>query len=150
MELHQQPVDLTKVIEKALDENRKLAKEKNISIHYKPKITVQVIGDDMLLEKSFSETINNAVKFSTGREVAIETFDEGNRVLVKITNAGEEIPEEKLQRMTEAFGMAEQHMDKNAGLGLAIVSACQNLINGELNIESKTGMVTVTLGFRKE
>jgi len=150
MELHQQPVDLTKVIEKALEENRKLAEEKNISIHYKPKVTVQVIGDDMLLEKSFSETINNAVKFSTGREVTIETFEEDNKVLVKITNAGEEIPEEKLQRMTEAFGMADQHMDKNSGLGLAIVSACQNLVNGGLNIESKTGMVTVTLDYQKE
>lgn len=149
MGLHQQPVDLAKAIEKALSENRKLSEEKNITIHYEPKTMVQVMGDDMLLEKSLSETINNAVKFSTGREVTIETIDEENSVQVKITNAGEEIPEEKLQKMTEAFGLAGQHMDKNTGLGLAIVSACQNLINGSLNIESKTGMVTVTLDYRK-
>jgi len=150
MELHQKPVDLAKVLQKALEENRKLAKEKNISINYEPGTTWQVIGDDMLLEKSLSETINNAVKFSTGGEVTIEIVDIENRILVKITNAGEEIPEEKLQRMTEVFGMAGQHTDKDAGLGLAIVNACQNLVNGTLNIESKTGMIMVTLGYQKK
>lgn len=147
-ETRPQPVDLAKAIEKALAENKRFAEEKNIRIHYKHGTVLSVIGDDMLLEKSLSETINNAVKFSTGDEVTIEIFEAEDKISVKITNNGPDIPEEKLQKMTEAFGLAEQHRDKSAGLGLAIVSACQNLVNGSLNIESKAGKVTVTLGYR--
>jgi len=150
MEPHTQPVDMAKAIEKALEENKKFAEEKNIRIHYKSGTPVSVIGDGMLLEKSLSETINNAIKFSTGDEVTIEIFEADNKILVKITNTGSDIPEEKLQKMTKPFGLAEQHMDKSAGLGLAIVSACQNLVNGTLNIESKTGMISVTLGYLKK
>lgn len=150
LEPQTQPVDLAKAIEKALEKNRKFTKEKNIRIHYERGTPVSVIGDSMLLEKSLSETINNAVKFSTGDEVTIEIFEADNKILVKITNTGSDIPKEKLQKMTKPFGLAGQHMDKSAGLGLAIVSACQNLVNGGLNIESKTGMVTVTLSYRKK
>ena len=150
METYQKPVGLLPAIEKALEENKKITEEKNISINHKPKAIPPVIGDDMLIRKSLSETINNAVKFSTGQEVTIEAFEEEDKVRVRISNTGPVIPEEKLQRMTEVFGLADQHMDKNAGLGLAIVSACQNLVNGELNIESTDGITRVTLSYRKK
>ncbi len=150
LDIHGQPVDLAKAIEKALEENEKFRKEKNISIDYNSGILSSVKGDDRLIQKSLSELIHNAIKFSTDNNISISTFEKDNKVFVKITNISEDIRAEKLQSITEAFGLADQHMDKNAGLGLAIVNACQKLVNGVLNITSKSGIITVTPGYLKD
>ena len=81
--------------------------------------------------------------------IHLRAAEENNRVTVQITNEAKEIPDEKLRNITEAFGLAGQHMDKNSGLGLAIVNACQELMEGSLDIESKDGKFRVTLSFKK-
>jgi two-component system sensor histidine kinase/response regulator len=143
------PVNLEKAIEKAREENKKQADKKGIAIRYDKMPVSPVLGDEKLVVKSLSETLNNAIKFSTEKEIHLRTWEEDGWVKVQIINEGEEIPEEKLKNITEAFGLADQHMDKNSGLGLAIVNACQKLIQGKLEIESKEGKITVTLAFRK-
>ena len=148
-ETYRQPVDLKNTIEKALEENQKIINEKGVTTIFDEGDIPHILGDAKLLLKSISETLNNAVKFSTDREVRIETEDTGHEISLKVINAGENIPEQKLKRITEAFGLAERHMDKNAGLGLAIVNACQNLMEGGLDIESRAGKIIVTLRFKK-
>ncbi len=148
-ETYGQPVDLKNTIEKALEENQKIINEKGVTTIFDEGDIPHILGDAKLLLKSISETLNNAVKFSTDREVRIETEDTGHEISLKVINAGENIPEQKLKRITEAFGLAERHMDKNAGLGLAIVNACQNLMEGGLDIESRAGKIIVTLRFKK-
>ncbi len=143
------PVDLNKALEKALEENRKFAEEKQKSIQLDIPELPPVSGDEKLLTKSLSETLHNALKFSTEKEIHLHAAEENNQVMVQIINDAEEIPEEKLKNLTEAFGLADQHMDKNSGLGLAIVNACQELMDGSLDIESKEGKFVVTLRFKK-
>ncbi len=149
MEIHQKSVDLERILEKALEENKKFSEEKETHIQYEPGTSSPVIGDGQLIQKAVSEVLNNAIKFTKDEKVAIETYEEKDKVVVKITNSGDDITDEKLQNITEAFGLADQHMDKSSGMGLAIVNACQNLVNGELAIESKNGTITVMLNYRK-
>ncbi len=143
------PVDLNKALEKALEENRKFAEEKQKSIQLDIPELPPVSGDEKLLVKSLSETLHNAIKFSTEKEIHLHAAEENNQVMVQIVNDAEEIPEEKLKNLTEAFSLADQHMDKNSGLGLAIINACQELMDGSLDIESKEGKFIVTLRFKK-
>ena len=143
------PVDLNKALEEALEENRKFADEKQKSIQLDIPELPPVSGEERLLTKSLSETLHNALKFSTGKKIHLRAVEENNGVIVQITNKAKAIPEEKLRNITEAFGLAGQHMDKNSGLGLAIVNACQELMEGTLDIESKDGKFIVTLRFKK-
>ena len=143
------PVDLNKALQEALEENRKFMEEKQKNLQLDIPELPPVLGEKKVLVKSLSETLKNAIKFSTEKEIYLRAAEENNVVMVQITNDAKEIPEEKLKNITEAFGMAEQHMDKNSGLGLAIVSACQELMDGSLDIESKEGKFIVTLRFKK-
>jgi signal transduction histidine kinase len=108
-----------------------------------------VLGKEKLIQKSISETLHNAIRFSSGKEIRLSSEENDRFFALKITNSGKEIPLEKLESIKEAFGLAEEHADKSSGLGLAIVNTCQQLVNGNLNIESADGKITVTLQYQK-
>ncbi len=148
LESFRQPVNLSSVLHKVTEENKALAGKREVVIHNDLPLQVMVLGDEALAFKSMNEILNNALKFSTGQEVTVSLLQSSPTTWIKVTNAAHDIPEEKMEHILEAFGMADSHMDTNTGLGLAIVKACQELMEGDLKITSHNGKVTVTLGFR--
>ena len=72
------------------------------------------------------------------------------RVLVAVVDTGVGIPDEALPRVAERFYRAEASRD-GFGLGLAIVQAAMEVLDGELDIASRVGhgtTVTMSLPIR--
>lgn len=94
--------------------------------------------------------MTNAVKFTPAEgtvELAVELDDDG--LYLTVSDTGEGIPDEDLERVMEPFTQARRlggRPLKGAGLGLSIVQALAELHDGSVAIASKLGQGTeVTL-----
>lgn len=140
-------VELGPIIDQLKSNFKDSLKEKQIQLKIGHISTQKVRGNETLIRKGLSEVLHNAIKFSTGNLITINTVEADDCVMVPIANQGPVIPEDKKEIILKAFGLAESHYDQNSGLGLAIVSSCQKLMGSRLQIESDENATTVSLGF---
>ena len=141
------PVELGPIIDQLISDFKDSLKEKQIQLEVGHISTQKVRGNETLIRKGLSEVLHNAIKFSTGNLITINTVETDDCVMVPISNKGPVIPEDKKEIILKAFGLAESHYDQNSGLGLAIVSSCQKIMGSRLQIESDENATTVSLGF---
>jgi len=156
---HIQPeerVDLVKAIEQASTGLLMRAKKRNISINLvSPKQEILVAGDEIGLIQVFRNLLENAIVYGDTNSVitvSMATNDIANtadRIYVGVTNFGEPIAAEHLDRLTERFYRIDKGRSRavgGTGLGLAIVKHVVNRHRGELSITSTVdGKTTFTI-----
>ena len=111
-----------------------------------------ILGDADELIQVFQNLVSNAINYGrakTAIDVRLDHSvlpDEGGAgVLVSVTNIGEGIPEEDIQRLTERFYRVDKGRSRSmggTGLGLAIVKHIVARHRGELMIKSEPGNET--------
>ena len=112
-----------------------------------------VFADRARLEQMLTNLIDNGVKFNTenGRVVVRHQRAEtggSDKDLISVSDTGEGIAAEHLQRIFERFYRADRARSREVGgtgLGLAIVKHLARLHDGEVFVESKTGKGTTFL-----
>jgi len=84
-----------------------------------------VQGDPEELRSAVGNLLENAVKYSPGKiAITIEILDEGNDLLVRVTDKGQGIPQGELKRIFRRFYRVNVRLRqrvKGTGLGLFIV-----------------------------
>jgi two-component system phosphate regulon sensor histidine kinase PhoR len=119
------------------------AAEKNITlVNEVPKDTI-VCADAVRLEQMLTNLVDNAVKFNreSGSVSVSHTQDKTNDV-ISITDTGEGISSEHLQRIFERFYRTDRARSREiggTGLGLAIVKHLARLHGGEISVTSTHG-----------
>jgi signal transduction histidine kinase len=102
-----------------------------------------VMADPDMLTRVFSNLCDNALRHTPpGGVVVVEAIQQGNRVIAAITDTGEGIPPEAVQRVFERFYRADgarQTMKGGSGLGLAIVRAIVEAHGGVIGAENVPG-----------
>ena len=103
-------------------------------------------GDPSLLQTLLQNLLDNARKASEPDTVVVL---EGRRTpagyRITVTDQGRGIPEEELDKITEAFYMVDKSRSRaqgGAGLGLALCKEIAALHRGELRFESQVGLGT--------
>ena len=131
LSLHEEDVDLHKVIPQAVDMTRSAALAKNIALTLHldaPRSHVR--GDPTRLNQIFLNLVNNAVKFtSKGGSVRVDTLlaDDHDHIIVRVTDTGIGLTEEELMHVFRPFmqgshaGESGSSLYGGLGLGLAIV-----------------------------
>ena len=103
-------------------------------------------GDPSLLQTLLQNLLDNARKASEPDTVVAldgQRTEAGYRITV--TDQGRGIPEEELDKITEAFYMVDKSRSRaqgGAGLGLALCKEIAALHRGELRFESQVGLGT--------
>lgn len=125
----------TSLSNKAAEKHIKLANEV-------PKETF-VFADAVRLEQMLTNLIDNAVKFNRegGKVTVSHTPDEANDV-ISVSDTGEGISNEHLQRIFERFYRTDRARSREiggTGLGLAIVKHLARLHGGEISVASTLG-----------
>ena len=117
-----QPVDLTSIIENAVDVLRPASEAKNIDIQLRLNAGRDVItGDPDRLQQVVWNLLSNAIKFTpkAGRvEVHLERADPHVRITVSDTGRG--ITPEYLPFIFDRFHQAESSSPRRSGLGLGL------------------------------
>lgn len=117
-----------------------LGKEKNITLELKSGINPVVGIDTVLMTQAVTNLIDNAIKYGDENQV-VEIFlrkEGGRKISVEITNKGEVIPGEFLDKIFDRFYRVESSRNRKtggAGLGLSVVKSIMNWHNAEINVE---------------
>ena len=103
--------------------------------------------DPALMESLLVNLIDNAFHaVDKGGRVSVRAGRENGKIFFRVSDNGHGIPEKDLDRVTEAFYMADKSRSRQnggAGLGLALCESIARLHKGKLTVESREGEGTV-------
>jgi CheY-like chemotaxis protein len=154
LKLDPRPVELSGVIDGAIDAIRPTAEARNIQIFTAIERNAGlVMGEAVRLQQVIWNLLSNSVKFtpSSGR-IDVELKAAGEKLKLTIRDTGEGIDAEFLPHMFERFRQADtssKRVHGGLGLGLSIVSSLVTMHGGEVQAASdgkgKGATFTVTL-----
>ncbi|MDQ1575355.1 MAG: two-component system, OmpR family, sensor histidine kinase SenX3 [Microbacteriaceae bacterium] len=140
---HAELVRVDRVVTAAIEQNRVAAESKGIELATRGDKTAQVYGDSTLLIVAVHNLISNAIQYSPGGSrvgIGVRTTD--GVVEIAVTDQGEGIPEEDLDRVFERFFRVDQARSRHTGgtgLGLAIVKHAVQNHGGDIRVWSQPG-----------
>jgi signal transduction histidine kinase len=139
LQLHVDPVELSSLIDSAIDSLRPLAESKHVRLQrITTSKTAYVLGDQTRLQQVMWNLLSNAIKFTPrGGSVSVQLERVGSHLEVKVTDTGEGIGPDFLPYVFEPYrqpdGSATGH---GLGLGLAIVRQLVERHRGTVRAES--------------
>jgi two-component system, sensor histidine kinase and response regulator len=155
--------DLVKTIESSLDIVAARAFNKGVELVNSAQtgIPTQLLGDPGRLRQILINLVSNAIKFTEKGEVTIRVEKESEtnthtvlKIYVHATGIG--IAPEAQPHLFEAFSQADSSTTREyggSGLGLAIAQRLVEMMEGEIGLQSKTGVGSTfwfTVRFEKQ
>ena len=153
-ELPAETVDLSRLVtgeelafeSLAFDQGKRILSEVGEDIH--------VTGSETQLAQLVSVLLDNAVRHSTGEEIALSLKKQGHSAVLTVENDGEPIPEEKAAHLFDRFYRVDEARNSEGqhyGLGLSIAKAVAEKHGGSIGVACADGKVnfTVTLPVKK-
>ncbi|MCB2312621.1 HAMP domain-containing histidine kinase [Clostridium tagluense] len=98
--------------------------------------------DEQRTEQVFLNILDNAIKYSDCTSIVIKMFDAAGPLIVSISDNGEGIPKEHLEKIFEPFYTANKTLQNQyggMGLGLAICKEIMKKEQGDISISSDKG-----------
>lgn len=134
-------VDIVKLINQLLDEFYPTFTEFNLDYSFTMNYSTAVIKvDGDLLARAFANLISNAIKYGkSGKNILIDLEKSEDGVRISITNYGEVIPEEDLEKIFHRFYRVETSRSSEtggSGLGLAIAHSIIQIHGGIIQAQS--------------
>jgi len=137
-------VDIDKAMAKSIKTIETVAHNKGVTVSLETPGDIPSIGaDERAVTQVLHNLLSNAVKF-TGRNgrVILSVNVAGDAVSITISDTGDGIPADMIDRVTEPFVQIQSnpHVSENGtGLGLGIVKSLMTAHGGSLRIESEVG-----------
>ncbi len=147
MELELEPVDITELVKRSLEDNKAYADQYDVSfvfVRMLPRLKVQ--GDAEKLTQVLTNLLSNAAKFShPGDQVEIAITRHGGSIRVTVKDHGPGIPPKFQDRVFEKFTQVDASDSRQrggSGLGLSICKAIVEQHGGAMGIDSECGKGT--------
>lgn len=110
--------------------------EKNINVIENIESEIIIFADADKLARVFDNLFRNAVNYShNGTDMVCTAYKTADRAIISIKNIGDDIPQEKLERVFEKFyrlDSSRQSSTGGSGLGLAIAKQIVELHGGDI------------------
>lgn len=144
------PVQITELLSSLAEEYKFLADARNIKTEISLQEGLTVQGDGEKLYRTFSNILDNAVKYNIdGGEIELTCIQSGVEVTVTVANTGHGVSADEEQKVFDQFYRAEKSRSVQlggSGLGLTIVKRIIDLHCGTVRFEScQEGWTTVTV-----
>ncbi|WP_103955409.1 sensor histidine kinase [Nonomuraea solani] len=146
------PLDVQDVARTAVEQVSPFAEEHGVTVTTEL-VSAPTVGDPVLLERSVSNLLENAVKYNIPEngKVWIRTGMVDGALVVQVANTGQHVPAYEVNSLFEPF--RRLHADrvesaKGAGLGLSIVRAVVQAHGGNVSAVPRDGgglVVTIRL-----
>jgi two-component system, OmpR family, manganese sensing sensor histidine kinase len=134
-------VDLSKILENAIENHRIIADRKQIKINYQLANNLTLFCDELELHRVFTNLLENAIFYNqAGGSISIELTQQRQFVLVKISDTGIGIDIKHLPKIFDRFwraDLARTQWEGGSGLGLAIVKDIITRHQGQIEVTSK-------------
>lgn len=151
--LHFEDVDLSAVVQQALDTLSQTVDDKDVTLTLKTHTNQTVSGNARALEQVAFNLIKNAITYSNKGAVTVEiepTTDD-KYINLSVSDSGSGIARDDLFHIFEPFYRARTTSKKSGrGLGLAIVNEVVQMHRGKIKVKSALGKgTTVIVSIRK-
>jgi len=153
VELDEQPFDLRRTVEEALDLVSVKAVEKGLDLacEFAPGTPEVVKGDRGRVRQVLVNYLSNAVKFTARGDVVVAVsataLDVGRHsVRIAVRDSGIGIPADRLDRLFKIFSQVDSSTTRRfggTGLGLAICKRLAERMGGEVAVESHPGLGSI-------
>lgn len=142
LELHLTEFNMRDRCEKFLENFRYAAKEKRMTLAFKPDIGEPIVYlDQMRLEQLIGNLVSNAINYAPeGTVVELSLVTSNVDVEVHIKDQGPGIPEESLPYVFDRFWREDKSRSRangGSGLGLSITKLLVTLQNGKIGIKNR-------------
>jgi signal transduction histidine kinase/CheY-like chemotaxis protein len=143
------PLNLKKVLNDVVNSLTQTSKENNnkIILNIDKNIPEKLVGDYLKMSQVFINLISNALKFTKDGVVeisaqVIEEDDEQQHIQFKIIDNGIGISKEMQENIFDSFSQGSVQINRKyggTGLGLTIVKSLLELLESDIQLESKLG-----------
>ncbi len=131
------------MISEAVEAKEEYARSRKIKIKVDLKHTGEVYADSHHLQRAIAHLIDNAIKFNhEGGVVKVEVEREGDSLLIKVSDTGIGIPEDKLEEIFEPLTQLDSGSTRRyggTGTGLAVVKRIIEAHGGKIWAKSELG-----------
>lgn len=147
----EEPYSIPSIINDIIAESRRMQPHLNIELIFDvdPKIPAVLLGDGKKVKKIIKHLTDNAVKFTKkgGVHVRIYALHKayGVNLCIHVSDTGEGIASDKLEKITERFFQSNSGRDRKSGglgLGLPIVYGMVTAMGGFVQFESEENIGT--------
>jgi signal transduction histidine kinase len=154
--LRREPLDLAAMAERVLEEHRAASSRHDLDFEFRSAtrpLLAQLDADRM--EQVLNNLISNAAKYSPdGGTVTVETVDDGDEVLLRVSDTGMGMTTEQQMNLFQKFyrtSDAQLRGIKGTGLGLYLVKQLVEAHGGHISVESVAGQgTTFTVSLPKQ
>jgi len=139
--------DLNRVVQELLEFMRFELAEAGIMLETElMKPSPQILMDERYMKQAVLNLLKNAISaMPAGGKLRVQTLHQGNEVCLKISDTGEGIPEENMDKIFEPYFTTK---DFGSGLGLTLVYKIVKEHLGDIEVNSKVGEgTTIALSF---
>jgi len=142
--LHREHIDLADIIDGALAVVRPLLNKKGLRLRVAvPDDLEEVYCDQTRIRQVILNLISNAVRFTEAGNIAVRAAQEGQWVVVSVSDTGPGISPDDAERIFEPFQQATKKLwrsQNGSGLGLSISKQFVELHGGRMWLESRVGV----------
>jgi len=142
-QIHFEETDISRLVQHVVQDLQDIAATSKIAIDLSLPDSLLLYVSGPLLEQAIFNLISNAIKYSdTGSIVRVVLFENEERVVLEVKDAGCGIAKEHISRIFERFyrvDRARSRKEGGTGLGLAIVKHISQLHFGYARVESSPG-----------
>jgi two-component system phosphate regulon sensor histidine kinase PhoR len=142
IQLRAAPVKLHELVDDVVASLTTQARVQNITLQNNVVPDAMVYADSRRLEQMLTNLIDNGIKFTRPNTTVSISHESGARDQIFVTDNGEGIPAQHLERLFERFYRVDRARAREmggTGLGLAIVKHLALLHGGEITVESELG-----------
>ncbi len=138
--LNLKKVSLHEIALRAADTLDSLSKSKKISVKVESQGDCVVVADGDLVERVFINLLGNAIKYTPQNgNITLSVEDRGDHFKAGVSDTGEGIPKEYLERVFLKFEQVEGKARGGTGLGLTISRFFVESHLGKIWVESELG-----------
>ncbi|HEY7690451.1 MAG TPA: ATP-binding protein, partial [Dongiaceae bacterium] len=148
IELNEEEVDITKVVQSCLTIIEERARKANLILSYDPPEDLPKLwGEARRVKQILINLLSNAVKFTPpGGQVSVQALlEQSGNLGLTVFDTGIGIRQEDMEQIMTPFGQAHTGLNRRyegTGLGLPLTKAFVEMHGGTLVIESELGVGT--------
>ena len=132
--------DIAQLIHGKIQATQILAQQKEAELTYEGEEVIHVWGDEFRVEEVLTNYLSNALNHVEGEKKILVCAEHlGRKVRVSVSNTGEKIPEEDLDRIWVKFYKVDKARTREyggSGVGLSIVRAIMDSMNQKYGVEN--------------
>ena len=138
--LKQQSMDLGDVVRQSVEAISEMAARQHVAVELKPSpVPLPVYVDPVRADQIVTNVLTNAIKYAPDGHVFVSLERDGNTALVRVSDDGVGIAENRIGTIFELFAQAENAIGRaqgGMGIGLALVRSLLQLHGGSIAAKS--------------